>query len=78
MSVVELSQRMLEGKLPHHLTGMSLFELVEFISKQTREMEEAKAQAKSQENLDKTSSETEIKSSFSDNFVGRKVCSKMI
>ena len=71
MSVVELSQRMLEGKLPHHLTGMSLFELVEFISKQTREMEEAKAQAKSQDNIDKTSSEAEIKSSFSDNFVGR-------
>ena len=67
MSVVELSQRMVEGKLPAHLTGMSLFELVDFISKQTREMSEAK----SQENLD-SSRHSDIKSSFSDNFVANK------
>ena len=38
MSVVELSQRMMEGKLPAHLSGISLFELVDFISKQTKEV----------------------------------------
>ena len=68
MSVVELSQRMVEGKLPAHLTGMSLFELVDFISKQTREMSEAK----SQENLDNTNRHADIKSSFSDNFMATK------
>ena len=67
MSVVELSQRMLEGKLPAQLTGMSLFELVDFISKKTKEMSEAR----SQENLDR-GHQSDIKSSFSDNFVANK------
>ena len=71
MSVVELSQRMLDGKLPAHLSGMSLFELVEYISKQTREMNEAQSQSKSQENLEKTQP-PDIKSSFSDNFETKK------
>ena len=38
MSVVELSQRMMEGKLPAHLSGILLFELMDFISKQTKEV----------------------------------------
>ena len=65
MSVVELSQRMLDGKLPNHLTGMSLFELVEYVSKQTRDLNESK----SQEQLDiRAKSGIEMKPSFSDNF----------
>ena len=78
MSVVELSQRMLDGKLPHHLSGMSLFELVEYISKQTREMNEIRSQTsrasnRSQDNLDQEppSTASDIKSSFSDNFVSK-------
>ena len=61
MSVVELSQKMMEGKLPPHLTGMSLFELVEFISKQTKSDASAGAE---EETL-------EMKPSFSDNFVAQ-------
>ena len=33
MNVLELSQKLNEGKLPHHLSGMSLFELVDYIGK---------------------------------------------
>ena len=37
MNVIELSQKLTEGKLPRHLSGMSLFELVDYIGKQSRE-----------------------------------------
>ena len=67
MNVVELSQKMMEGKLPAHLSGMSLFELVEFISKQTK----AEDTARSQDRLDQKEENSEMKPSFSDNFVAQ-------
>ena len=67
MNVVELSQKMMEGKLPAHLSGMSLFELVEFISKQSN----TEDSARSQERLDRKEESSEMKPSFSDNFVAQ-------
>ena len=62
MSVVELSQKMMEGKLPPHLTGMSLFELVEFISRPAEPQPEPPAALTQEET-------SEMRPSFSDNFV---------
>eukprot|EP00090_Calanus_glacialis_P026601 TRINITY_DN41852_c0_g1_i1.p1 TRINITY_DN41852_c0_g1~~TRINITY_DN41852_c0_g1_i1.p1 ORF type:complete len:1035 (-),score=211.54 TRINITY_DN41852_c0_g1_i1:57-2987(-) len=75
MNVVELSQKLVEGKLPPHLSGMSLFELVEYVSKQSllANDDTPHLTARSQDSLDQTSQPTfhtpDIKPSFSDNFV---------
>ena len=72
MNVVELSQKMTEGKLPAQLSGMSLFELVEFISKQTTsEDTTATARAGSQDPLEQKEESSEMRASFSDNFVAQ-------
>ena len=68
LSVVELSQQLTAGRLPPHLSGMSLFELVEFVGKQTQ------LSARSEDSLAKVASPVpastpDIRPSFSDNFV---------
>ena len=62
MNVLELSQKLNEGRLPHHLSGMSLFELVEFIGKHTRHDNAGARQGSENTNLD-------TKPKFSDSFV---------
>jgi hypothetical protein len=51
MSVLELSQKLSEGKLPQHLTGMSLVELVDYLSKYSQQEPLATGSSKSHESL---------------------------
>ena len=87
MSVMELNEKMTAGLLPEELTGMSIFELVEFVAKHMR----LKKELDDEEERDKTSlqtilnesqasnsmvlSSTSMKPSFSDNFVAEKLLS---
>ena len=51
MSVLELSQKLSEGKLPQHLTGMSLVELVDYLSKYNKQEPLSTGSSKSHESL---------------------------
>ena len=86
-SVMELNEKMTAGLLPEELTGMSIFELVEFVAKHMR----LKKELDDEEERDKTSlqptlsesqpsnamilTSTSMKPSFSDNFVAEKLLS---
>ncbi len=87
MSIVELNQKMESGQLPQELRHMSIFELVEHIaekrkSAQARRPSGNKSQTQQQQQQQQPSSQqipvaptSEMKPSFSDNFVSESAAS---
>lgn len=67
MSIMELNQKMEQGLLPDELKGMSIFELVDHVSKKMKEKQQNVEQ--SVEQSVEIEEESEMKPSFSDNFV---------
>ena len=85
ISVMELNEKMIAGLLPRELTGMSIFELVEFVAKHMRIKKEYDEEQKecAIETIPNNNSQPNnssildsMKPSFSDNFIAEKLLSK--